>query len=344
MADPLFFTFAAAYCATACYLDLKKRIIPDRLTYAGIAAGLLLGATNCAHLGAPFAIQYAAMLAVALALGYALFLLGIWAGGDAKLFWAFAALLGAAGRADARLPVVLFAASALLFLAATFLLNAKRMLEKRKECERIAVKAAGKSANAAAVAALFAAGVANDFALVAAISAAFFLVKLPRYSWAAVLLVALAVNADATAVAFPAAFAFAFVLGTVVKISIDIIAPGLSYRVARKDLEEGMVPKYTVIEKAGKAVLFRPKFDLKKLVSAAGKGERNAEKILQNAGLLPPAKARIVADSADAGGLDGLQLQRLKKPGFVRWLQVQRTMAFAPFLCACFLAALAGLF
>jgi len=344
MTDILLFTFASAYCAAACYLDLRKRVIPDWLTYAGIAAGLLIGAFVCTYLGAPFAIQYAAMLAVALALGYALFLLGVWAGGDAKLFWAFAALFGAAGRAEPFLPVALFAASALLFLAATFLLNVKAVLKKRKECKKIVFEAVRKSANAAAVAALFAAGIANDVALVAVISAAFLLVRLPKYFWAAVLLVALAVNADAAAVAFPAAFAFAIALGTIVRISADIIAPSLSYRVAARDLEEGMVPKYTVIEKAGKAVLFKPRLGLKKVLAAVGRGEKDAMKILRDAGLLPPVRVRIVADASYSGGLDAKQLQRLKKLENVRWLQVQRTMAFAPFLCACFLAALAGLF
>jgi len=344
MADILLFTFAAAYCAAACFIDLKKRVIPDWLTYGGIAAGLLVGGINCAYLGMAFAAQYAIMLAVSLLLGYALFLVGAWAGGDAKLSWAFAALFGAAGRAEALLPVTLFAASALLFLAATFLANAKTVLKRKKACEKIIVETAGKSANAAAVAALFAGGIANDFALVAAVSAAFLLVRLPGYSWAMILLVAIAVNADAAAVAFPAAFAFALALGTLARIGFEIIAPGLSYRVAGKDLEEGMVPKYTVIEKSGKAVLFKPNFDFKRILRAAGRGEKDAGKILRDAGLLPPANAKIVAEPADAGGLDGRQLQRLKKPGFVRWLQVQRTMAFAPFLCACFLAALAGSF
>ncbi|MFA6329130.1 MAG: A24 family peptidase [Candidatus Micrarchaeia archaeon] len=343
MADFLFFASAAAYCAVACYTDLGKRLIPDWLTYGGIAFGLVLGAINCAYLGTAFTLQYALMLAVSLALGYSLFLIGVWAGGDAKLFWAFAALLGAAGRADALLPVVLFAASALLFLAATLLLNAKTILKKRKECERIAIETAGNAAGGASVAALFAGGIAGDLTLVLAVAAVFLLVRLPKYSWAAVLLVALAVNADATVVAFPAAFAFAFILGTVARICVEVIAPSQSYKVRARDLEEGMLPAYTVIEKAGKAVLFKPRLDFGKMLKVAGNGEAGVQEILQKSGLLPPAGSKIIADSSDAGGLGASQLQRLKKPGFVRWLQVRRTQAFAPILCACFLAALAGL-
>ena len=343
MTDSLLFWFAAAYCAIACYLDIKQRIIPDWLTYGGIVAGLGLGILNCLTLGSAFAVQYALMLVVALALGYLLFALGVWAGGDAKLFWAFAALLGAAGRADALLPVILFASSALLFLAVTFLLNAGIILKKRRECAQIAVDSAVRAVGAAAVASLFASGLGADYGLAAIVAVAFLLVPLPKYFWAAILLVALALNADATAVAFPLSFLLAFAIGTAAGISSKVIAPDLSYKVRKADLEEGMLPAYTVIERKGRAVLFRPMFNLGRLLAAAGK-ESDVKKILQKAGLLPPAGAKIVADSADAGGLDRSQLRGLKKLENVRWLQVRRTQAFAPVLCACFLAALAGLF
>jgi len=340
----VFVAFAAAYCAAACYLDLKKRIIPDGLTYGGIAAGLVAGAANCIYLGAPFAAQYALMLAVALALGYALFLAGVWAGGDAKLFWAFSALFGASGRAEALLPVALFACSALLFIAVTFALNAGTLVRRKEECARIAFETAGKAAGAAAVASLFASGLWNDFLLVAAVAVTVLLVRLPRYAWPVILLASIAINADAAATAFPAAFAIAFSVGMLARVSLEVIAPGLSHKVRKADLEEGMLPAYTVIERGGKAVLFKPKLDWKRIAKAAGKGGKSAERILQDAGLVPPANARIVADASDAGGLDGRQLQRLKKLENVRWLQVRTTQAFAPVLCACFLAALAGLF
>jgi len=344
MTDFLFFAFAAAYCAVACYLDLKKRIIPDWLTYGGIAAGLAFGAANCIYLGTPFAVHYALMLAVALALGYALFLTGAWAGGDAKLFWAFSALFGAAGRADAILPVALFACSALLFIAVTFALNAGTLLRKRKACARIAFETAKKAAGAAAVASLFASGLWNELFLVASVAVIVLLVRLPKYAWPVILLASIAINADAAATAFPAAFAIAFSVGTLARVSLEVVSPGLSYRVRKSDLEEGMLPAYTIIERDGKAVLFKPKLDWKRIVKAAGKGGKDAAKILQDAGLVLPANARVVADASDAGGLDGRQLQRLKKLENVRWLQVRTTQAFAPVLCACFLAALAGLF
>jgi prepilin signal peptidase PulO-like enzyme (type II secretory pathway) len=68
------------------------------------------------------------------------------------------------------------------------------------------------------------------------------------------------------------------------------------------------------------------------------------KKILQKTGLLAPTGSNILSDALDAGGLDAAQLQRLKKLENVRWLEVRTTMAFAPALCVCFLAALAGVF
>jgi len=342
MADLLFFAFAFAYCAIACILDLKKRVIPDWLTYGGMAVGVMAAGLNFLALGNAFATEYALMLAVALALGYSLFLFGVWAGGDAKLFWAFCALFGAAGRAEALLPALLFAASALLFLAATFFLNAGTIMRKRRACAEIAVETAGKAAGAAAVAALFS-SLGGDITLAAVVAVALLLVRMPKYFWALVLLAAIALNADAAAIAFPLSFILAFAIGTTAGIGTKVIAPGLSHKVRREKLEEGMLPAYTVIERRGKAVLFRPRFDAGRIFRAA-KTEGDAKKILQKAGVLPPAGAKIVADAANAGGLDASQLQRLKKLGNVSWLQVRRTETFAPVLCACFLAALAGLF
>lgn len=76
------------------YTDLRKRIIPNRLTFPLIGAGIvfyvLLGiwrwdlwTTISGALGA----------AIAFAIGYVMWLMGGWAGGDVKLFTALGALL-----------------------------------------------------------------------------------------------------------------------------------------------------------------------------------------------------------------------------------------------------------
>jgi len=76
------------------YTDLRKRIIPDKLTLLLIVVGivfyLLLGILRG---DIWVAISGGLGAAVAFAIGYALWLTGGWAGGDVKLFTALGALL-----------------------------------------------------------------------------------------------------------------------------------------------------------------------------------------------------------------------------------------------------------
>lgn len=78
----------------ATYTDLKEQIIPNRLTYPLIAVGIVfyigLGAYERSF---SLIISGVAGAAVAFGIGYAMYLLGGWAGGDVKLFTALGALL-----------------------------------------------------------------------------------------------------------------------------------------------------------------------------------------------------------------------------------------------------------
>lgn len=69
----------------ASYTDLRTRRIPNAVTYPFILAGLLLLPS------VPLQSVLAAFIGVALS--YALYRLGVWAGGDAKLFFAVSLLL-----------------------------------------------------------------------------------------------------------------------------------------------------------------------------------------------------------------------------------------------------------
>ncbi len=77
--------FSLAVLAVATYTDIRQRRIPDWLTYSSTALGviywLILG-------------NYSVLLHVAgtFALAYLLYRIGLWAGGDVKLFTALAAL------------------------------------------------------------------------------------------------------------------------------------------------------------------------------------------------------------------------------------------------------------
>jgi prepilin peptidase CpaA len=85
--------------------DIRHRSLPNWLTGAGMAAGLLLHAANGGWRGLAFA-------AAGAALGFAILLpfhlLGTMGGGDVKLMAAFGALLGPAGILPAAVLAAIF--------------------------------------------------------------------------------------------------------------------------------------------------------------------------------------------------------------------------------------------
>ncbi len=92
---PLIATIIAVLaCLYASYSDLRRGIIPNKLTFPLIGLGLLLNAFYAALTGNLLLIISAAIItAVIFALGYLFWKMGVWAGGDVKLFTALAALL-----------------------------------------------------------------------------------------------------------------------------------------------------------------------------------------------------------------------------------------------------------
>ena len=342
MADLVLIVISLVLCGLATLYDVRKRIIPDWLTYSGIFLGVAAAALNTYALGMPFAMSYAATLLVGFCIGYGLFLLGIWAGGDTKLFWAMTALVGFSQKPDIAAPVIIFTLSAVLFLPAAFVLNSKALWAGRKECARIAVERAKKSVPAAAIAALAAAVYAN-YLVVLAVAFLFSAIGIPIALWLLVGLAAAAISLQTAATAFVASFALLAAIGTAMEISSKVIAPSLTTRVAVKDLKEGMLPARSVLLVKGKAVLFSPGLDMDSAAREIMAGNADARKVMERAGLLPPSGARVVVDSSNAGGLDAAALGRLKKLGKVRWLAVRKTEAFAPALCIAFLAFVAGI-
>ncbi|MEM2192541.1 MAG: A24 family peptidase, partial [Candidatus Hadarchaeales archaeon] len=93
------FTTAATAIAiggtcVAIYTDLKSRIIPNRLTYPMIIAGLLLNLLDGIwHLNFWKAISGFLGAGISFAIGYGMWLTGGWAGGDVKLFTGYGALI-----------------------------------------------------------------------------------------------------------------------------------------------------------------------------------------------------------------------------------------------------------
>lgn len=92
--DILTVLIAVLVCLYASYSDLKKGIIPNRITFPVIGAGLGINALKAYLLEDPWLFIYTAIFTAGIfALGYILWRMGAWAGGDVKLFTAVTALL-----------------------------------------------------------------------------------------------------------------------------------------------------------------------------------------------------------------------------------------------------------
>ncbi len=92
---PLITTIIAIIaCLYASYTDLKRGIIPNKLTFPLIAIGIILNGVYAFMIGDLwFIVICLVVTGVIFALGYLFWKMGAWAGGDVKLFTALAALL-----------------------------------------------------------------------------------------------------------------------------------------------------------------------------------------------------------------------------------------------------------
>ena len=81
-------------CIYASYSDLKRGIIPNKLTFPLIVVGLVLDGIYAVMTGDYWLIVSAGIITLVIfILGYLFWKMGAWAGGDVKLFTALAALL-----------------------------------------------------------------------------------------------------------------------------------------------------------------------------------------------------------------------------------------------------------
>ncbi|MGZ7095101.1 MAG: A24 family peptidase C-terminal domain-containing protein [Methanobacterium sp.] len=92
---PLLCTIIAILaCFIASYTDIKSGIIPNKLTFPLIGLGIILNGIYAFIAGNLWLIVYILIFTAGIfVLGYILWKLGAWAGGDVKLFTALAALL-----------------------------------------------------------------------------------------------------------------------------------------------------------------------------------------------------------------------------------------------------------
>ena len=92
--EMLILTIAVVGVVRATYTDLRENIIPNRLTYPLVGAGVALNLFMYFHTGDFITSLYGFFgAAIAYGIGVVLYIVGAWAGGDVKLFAALGALL-----------------------------------------------------------------------------------------------------------------------------------------------------------------------------------------------------------------------------------------------------------
>ena len=88
-----YFFFALAVIIIATCTDIKKRVVPDWLSYSAIAIGIGIHAVESYLTSSVWPLAFSAgIAAITFGFGYGLWKLGVWAGGDVKLFTAIGAI------------------------------------------------------------------------------------------------------------------------------------------------------------------------------------------------------------------------------------------------------------
>jgi len=345
MLEWLLLMLALAGACAACYTDLRSGIVPNRLSFsllaAGIAGNLLLALVK-GELG--LAVDLLVAVAATFALGYLLWLGGVLAGGDVKVFLFISALLP-------RYPEVLrgfftptlawypFPVSVMLnsFLAVfpLVLLYALAVGAPRMSARRV-LRSAINRKTASGVVLLLAAFSASRIAgsAYAALGAVVFLLLLGRVSGRYATAAGAAVAASGLLAGVSLGelvgyFSIAITMLVAVSIawhSLNELRLHLRRQVRITELQEGMIPAEEIYIREGK-IIRKEAGILEKIMNALSVREEGA--VLVNAG---------------AGGLSSEQIAELRKlveEGKLEdRLLIRRRMPFAPVMLAGLVIAL----
>ncbi|KXA91250.1 hypothetical protein AKJ57_01920 [candidate division MSBL1 archaeon SCGC-AAA259A05] len=340
------------------YTDLKERVIPNRLTFSMIAAGIAL------YIGFGiykqdlfFAIQGALWAGIAFALAYGFWFIGGWAGGDVKLYTALGALL--AGYEASSLEI-LPSGYGVSYMAApypppfTVLFNgviclapvliayviiksirtpgiggeiAQPVRESVPEILVVPFVIVGGSALGWKLTAFFGFGQLASFALA-------ILIILPIYRLPLKFETPLAVGLTCLGIYLYSLSALKFLgITFAVVLAIRLLFSGikvidrriLQEKISIGELEEGMIPAETIYEKDGEVQRYE----------SPGVMER-AKQILLNPSSfrLSPDWDRVLADSRLAAGVSEEQVEALKsyveKDDLENHIRIKKGLPFAP--------------
>ncbi len=356
----LFFLVSLIGLIIASYTDITQRIVKNKLSYSLIGIGLTGHLVWAAIESNPIIFVYSAVAAgFGFSFAYLLWKMGVWAGGDVKLFAALAALnpvnpyilnlFGfSLGEASSAVQLPIFPISLFIFSVFAMLpygiLISLHGLSKRKNERGTLVKDAVQKAGQTAQLAMAIIGISWGLAffaltqwLVIPALLVFGLVKngRARLGLAALVFAVAAFNAPTgSIVGFAAAFATLFGLYILIKLY------SVSKNMLRKEkkiteLEEGEIVAESFVETGGKVKRHAP-LEIKRIINYFTNNKVRELREYLN----PPG--RIIASSRKARGLineEILELRRLVKERKLENVVVIKLSApFVPALLIAYLA------
>ncbi|MEK6957449.1 MAG: A24 family peptidase [archaeon] len=356
----LYFFLTLITLLIATYTDLRKRIVPNRLTYTIAGTGIILKIFESLNAQAIEPILFAfAAATIAFVVSYALYRMGAWAGGDVKLVTALAIInpvnygilrdaLGLQGQLLSTTPLPIFAVT--LIVASIFsmlplgILMALTASLKHKEVFARTMKAVASKATGILGAGIFAAGVETIlsksgielFWVLPIMVAAAFIPKKARN--AAIIISAVAgllVSAqnllfNSIAIAVPLVCVY-----FLWKLYAESREFAFREKIETAKITEGMIPDYYLVEKGGKIIPVEApsiKSVIKQLMDNKIENALKAYKVPGN----------VFSSPREAGGLTEEAAKELRKKALQgnapKQLVVRKTAAFVPAILIAYIA------
>ncbi len=262
-------SIAGLLCAT--YTDLKSRIVPNKLNYGLAVLGLLIFGLQSIIESTYLPFAYSVLgLCFGFFFGWVLWKLGVFAGGDVKLFMGLGALnaftpalisTGALGATNYPIfPITLFIYSLIAFLPYGLFIVAYKVA-KNKAFQKELFKEMKPKVLLATNGAIFASGAfvilahynVNALVLIVAVIIWGFLGKYKTIATILAVIIALIFNYTLFAQALIAALVVSVGLYSAIKLMFSS-RKVLATEISIKELEEGMIPAKSLIKKGTKIV------------------------------------------------------------------------------------------
>jgi archaeal preflagellin peptidase FlaK len=329
--------------AGATYTDLKERIVPNKLNFGMCLAGLLLFGINSIYVGSLWPIMYSILgLCTGFFFGWILWKLGVFAGGDVKLFMALGALnpftpallhVGIFTSSNTPLfPITLFLHSLLAFLPYGLIIviykiskNKEFRNKMKKEMKERIVQGIHASIIIASSHTIIFSPI-NNYLLETIIIFITLLIWNKLENKKIILTIVLVLLAlPQYILLFQVFLGVAFTIVVIYGLAklMFSIRPLLSKEILVSKLEEGMIPAITLIWK-GKKIIEKENLSIKHLLKAIKNGKLN--ELLNN--------TNEIISSNKARGLSLCELKEVKKlaqKGLIgKKIKIKDSMPFVP--------------